>query len=462
MKKSLLALTLGLHGHCLLASPVTLDVCQAGHLNYSKFWGQEYTGADLVRSEVEADKQSRDLSSPTLAIFDLGFEAAYTPLTRQIDVPPYLNGRRKMTAHHGTMVANLIGGPYPYGVSSNHDLVYLGAVAVPLYAYHIRQFQKSGEFPKVISNSVGWSNTETNKLTEITDEQRTLWFLAAGNDHPNPVAQHEINSKAMLIGALAPNGLQSLTSQTHPDVLALSPGNEELASINGKGEQSLFGGTSGATPLVAGNALNVASYLPNITSTQYHVLIEKTAWPSVENILGQKDAPGILNGYLAFKVAKRISEHCDRDNDTCIEEMLENPPTFEFKQSDPITCDDFKSMSCDQKSEALPAMRKSVFLGSTVQAKHLACAYREIGLSENAKFYNLIATREIDQVEYLKEAIKAIEAGRYESPYYRYQSLYQEDFSRALRDSDQFDDYQKKEILSYGKTVFMDAQKERP
>lgn len=443
-------LSLASIGDSLGAREATLNTCAQRTNKYTKFWGQEYTGSDLVRSELSIDIERYQLPKPTLAIFDTGFEQDYIPLTREIDVPPYLNGRRRMTAHHGTMVANLIGAPYPIGASENFDLVYLGAVAVPLYSYHIRKFEQSNQFPKIISNSVGWSNSETDKLTEITHKRGTLWFLAAGNDHPNPVATHEINSKALLVGAIAPNGLQSLSSQTHSDVLVLSPGNEELASIDGKGTPALFGGTSGATPLVAASALNIASFFPNITREQYRKLIEQTAWPSVENILGDLNAPGILNGYLAYRVVKRIFESCEASDENCLSLHLESLETYHFKSEIFITCEQFISSKCEEQSEMLTQMRRETLLGNRLQALELSCAYQSLGFSENAKFYALIGSQkvEVDELEAL--ALADLERGKYDSPYYRYQNKYSNRFRAAVKESEQFDDYQKREILSYG------------
>lgn len=433
----------------LYSQEATLNACTLRTNNYSKFWGQEYTGSDLVRSELRADIDRFQLPRPTLAIFDTGFEREHIHLTQDIDVPPYLNGRRRMTAHHGTMVANLIGGPYPYGASENYDLIYLGAVAVPLYNYHIRQFQKSGRFPKVISNSVGWRNPETSKFTEITNEQQTLWFLAAGNDHPNPVATHEVNSKALLVGAIAPNGLQSLTSQAHPDVLALSPGNDELASIDGKGSPALFGGTSGATPLIAAHALNIASFFPKLTREQYKTLIKRTAWPSVENILGDEKASGIMNGYLAYRVARRIFKSCGAEDEDCLNEKLKKPESYFFERGTLVTCEDFILRSCDEQSEMLTQMRREALLGNREQALELSCAYQALELTENAKFYSLIGRQSIDKEELERFALEDLARAKYDSPYYRYQKLFSSRFKQALEESELFDDYQKREIRSY-------------
>ncbi len=429
----------------------TLNACERQGQSYSKFWGQEYTGSDLIRSELKIDQSHFELSTPSLAIFDTGFEREHIPLTREIDVPPYLNGRRRMTAHHGTMVANLIGGPYPYGASENYDLIYLGAVAVPMYAYHIRQFEKQGQFPKVISNSVGWSKSDTAKLTELTDSNGTLWFLAAGNDHPNPVAPNELNSKALLIGALAPNGLQSLTSQTNDLVLTLSPGNEELASINGKGEDSLFGGTSGATPLVAANALSVAAFLPNISSEDYRTLIKNTSWPSVENLLGNPLAPGILNGYRAYRVARNIFNSCGSEDNHCHRELLHSSNTYLLEQGAVISCEEFKRSTCSEQTKLLTKMRREALLGNKHQALELSCAYQALGLTDNAKFFRLIGSSTVNLDQMKEEALKDIHKGTYESSYYRYQKYYLEVFRDALQQSDRFDDYQKREILNYSK-----------
>ena len=88
----------------------------------SPLWAQEYIGADLVLEELK----NHDRDKVKTAVFDLGFESDYINLNSEIDVPFQVNGRRRMRAHHGTSVVNILNGPF--GITTEMDLISLGRI----------------------------------------------------------------------------------------------------------------------------------------------------------------------------------------------------------------------------------------------------------------------------------------------------------------------------------------------
>ncbi len=393
------------------------------------FWAQEYSGADLIKEELRELVEQYNLEKQNLAIFDLGFEKDHVMLTEEILIPPQMNGNRTMRANHGTAVANLLYGPENYGTVDYLNLIMLGP---SFYIYNFRKFEQNNRFPKVISNSVGWrDNEKVSELSQEASERGILWFLAAGNKYPNPVSQVEKNSKAILVGSFAPSGLQSFNTQVDDKIVVLAPANNELASIDGNGNHHLFGETSGATPLVAGTLLNISTLLPSLKRDEAITLIKKSSFKSIENLLGDSEKPGLLNGYKAFLVAKKVFLKC-RSNEECIKEELAKGENYLFSSSEVMKCESVINKSCSEKKDLIKEMRKRVFLGNAEQAKELACVYLNQGYEKNAEYFNLIASQTVDLDKMEEKAIEAIKQGILTISYYKYLNHYSDKVIQVL------------------------------
>jgi predicted DNA-binding transcriptional regulator AlpA len=399
-------------------------------------WAQEYSGNDLVREEL-----AKEHTLPvTLAVIDLGFEADHIQLSpgfENIHVPPQRNGRRTMRANHGTSVVNLLRGPDDIRVTDHAQLINLTAAsASSMYAYMMRGFEKSGHYPRVVSNSLGWTSETISEVVEEADKKGVLWFLAAGNSFPLPVAKHEINSSALLIGSYAPSGLTSFESQNHKDMLILAPANEELLTLNGEGKRHLFGATSGATPIVAGTVINLLSVLPTLDKESVVTIIKTTAFPSVENKLGFKEMPGLLNGYLAHRVVLRLKKKCSTDIQ-CVKNELKSPAIFKFEiledSKAKINCKEFKKT---QSQEILKELRRLSFLKSSFHQREAACAYKSLAFAKNAQYFQFLAQNKLDLQSMEIHALKALKENIFQVSYYRYTPLYSEDFHEELLRSD--------------------------
>lgn len=403
-------------------------------------WAQEYIGSDLIKEELEelgGEKVS-------LAVVDLGFEEEHVTLSpgfEDINVPFQRNGNRRMRANHGTSVLNLLTGPSPYRITNHAQLTKLVAAYFSgMYGYFYRQSEEEGSFPRVVSNSLGWS--QESKIADTVEKfskKGTLWFLAAGNNFPEPVDSVEKNSTALLIGYFSPSGLTSYEAQVDPSLLVLAPANEELLTLNGYGLEHTFGASSGATPMVAGTVINMLALYPELTTDNIKKIIKKTAFPSVENKLGYPKLPGLLNGYKAFKVTERLKNHCHGDL-SCHEQRLSDSNIFVFaipeEQGEAINC--FNFMKADNKQEEeqlLKELRRLSFLGSKFHQMETACAYRSLGFNKNAEYFDFISSHKLSKgdLESMEDqAKKAHNEAIYQISYYRYGPFYSDDYLKHL------------------------------
>jgi len=410
-------------------------------------WAQEYIGVDLIKAELN---KMDDKSLIKAAVFDLGFEADYISLNRALEVPPQMNGRRTMRAHHGTSVVNILNGPE--GITQMMDLMSLRAITYQsFYAYSFRHYEQNQSYPKVISNSLGWSKESIRETVELAHSKDILWFLAAGNDYPNPVRELEINSKALMVGSFSPSGLTSLESQNHPDLLILAPANAELWTINGSGEPHLFGATSGATPMVAGTVINILSLVPTLKREDIKSLLQLSSFKSAENKLGKQNYPGLLNGFKAFSVAKKVKEICSHEEDKsqCHSRELKDISNYQFKTRLQVTCDDILNSSCDgaKRKELINRVRTKAFLGNKDAMKVLNCGYKGLGFLKNAEYFKFLS-EDVLPIETMKEkAQSALNQDIYQISYYRYLSQYGEDFIQFIKDHPLLSEYRKNELL---------------
>lgn len=437
---------------CLFSSVKAQSVCPSLgpkilDESVTPLWAQEYIGADLVRDEL-LKWSPTELKKVPLAIVDLGFEEEHIQLTEPISVPKQRNGNRTMRAHHGTSVANLLTGPTQYRVSDQVSLINLTAVHYSgAYHYMWRNFEKNEVFPKVITNSLGWTDERIPEVVEKAHEKKTLWFLAAGNDFPTPVRGIEKSSKALMIGSFAPSGLTSFETQNDPALIVLAPANEELATINGYGEEHLFGATSGATPLVAGSVINILSFLPNLNRDQVITLIRKSSFKSVENKLGLNQMPGLLNGYKLFKVAQKIFNQCG-ENTICHNQLINNDQTYIFsRESSVLKCDAVKAMNCEEMNNSLKEMRRRSFLGDKEMMRELSCAYAHLGLNKNSEYFSFLASDEVALDLMEEKANEAHNRAIYQISYYRYGPFYSDQYPDHILASP-MKEYHKKSLMN--------------
>lgn len=398
------------------------------------FWAQEYIGADLVKEDM---RKRHDVAIVPFSIFDAGFEKKHINLRNDIEVDRAFSGSRPMRGDHGTSVAALVNGHGMVSVSENIDYVQLRRVSPAIfYGSAIREIREMVDKPWVISNSMGWTNPDILQLAQEMDELGIIWVMAAGNDHPKKIVEHERWAPVVSVGSYSPRGLQTLSSQESDQLDILAPADQFQASINGAGEPELFGETSGATPLVSGTIANMKSLIPSLTRSQAEHVLKATAFRSFHSLYSKDNQTGLLNSYKAYKVAERLKAQCG-SNHSCLEENLRKPDLYDFKVSlaskYKALCETHETLSAEEMKE----LRRTHFLGQGVEATQvLGCAYRNEGYNINADYYfNLVLIQTNPralQEKIQKLASDAVIKGYFESAALRDPEILDEHFAKSL------------------------------
>lgn len=400
------------------------------------FWAQEYIGADLVKEEM---RQMTDLRKVPMSIYDSGFSKSQINLSFDIPVDREMNGPRQMKGHHGTSVASLINGPGLVSVSELVNYVQLSRVSPAAFYYSaVREIKQLPVKPLVISNSMGWSSDSVLELAQEVDQAGIIWVMASGNDHPNPIVEHERVAPVISVGSYSPRGLQSLSSQESDQLDILAPADEYQAAIDGNGEDVLFGATSGATPLVSGSIANAKALLPFLSRAQIEALIKRTAIRSFHSLYSESNKTGLFNAYRFFKVVQRLHSTCGL-NASCVQGQIDQRQNylFEVAELSPRVKSVCQSKIRLNSSEAKEL--RAAFLLNAEQsglARLLSCAYRNDGYSINADYYeNLALIQENPQALQLKvqnQAVQAVLKGYLYSASMRDLAILNEAFAQAL------------------------------
>lgn len=387
------------------------------------FWATEYIGADLIKKEL---KKREDAQRVPFSIFDVGFEADFINNPLGVDVSLSFNGNRRVIGHHGTSVANIINGDGLQSVSEVVDYVQLKNVS-PAIFYHsaVRETRNLPTRPWIISNSVGWSDERIKDLAVEMDELGIIWFLAAGNQHPKKIPDHESRAPVILVGSYSPLGLQSLSSQESETLLVLAPSDAYLASTDGLGEKGLFGATSGATPLVSGIIANLKSLIPSLTRTQVRTLIEKTSIKSFHQTYNEYNQAGLLNGYKLYRSVVEIKNRCESD-ENCIQYQIDSFDILRVvSKREHLEAQDFCTQSSDfLSSRSLNSLREDFFLfpNDPEIPLILSCVYQRLGYDANASFYKNVYLIYHDR-ESLKKRVSQMAVNAIENDYWQSSSL---------------------------------------
>lgn len=350
----------------------------------SPFWAQEFIGADLVKSEM----RSEVFESVPFAIYDSGFEREQIRVREDVTVDGGMNGRRIVIGHHGTSVASVINGRGMMSVSEVVDYVQLRRVEpAGFYTLAFREIEKLERTPRIISNSMGWSAESVLKVAQQADAQGMIWVHASGNDHPKTVAAHEQAAPVISVGSSSPLGLQAGSSQAHGGLDVLAPSDEYLASIDGKGRPVLFGGTSGAAPLISGSIANALAVMPGLERRHIEELLRLTSSPGIHTRWTPWNRAGHFNGYLFYRVVRRLRDLCGSEM-TCVEGEMRRAglvvfPRTELSARIRRVCDETRILSLTEmnllRREYLLSKRAGDF------ARLLECAYRAEGYDGNAE-----------------------------------------------------------------------------
>lgn len=353
------------------------------------FWAQEYTGADLVRADLQGLAFARDPEA-------------------LIDV---LDTNRN---NHGAHAASLIASPSPVGIiPASSDLTIFEVNNTTGHLVNYDRYQAQTEVPpRYISNSMSWGGREV--IADVVSElaqMGTVFVTSAGNDGIDVEdLKAQMADQIVMVGSSRPDGLASGFSQFGPGVVISAPSDYSVLASN-NGTPSLFGGTSGAAPQVTG-ALAAFSLISDydLSVAEAHNLLRKTAIKLPQSYTDPAThGAGSLNAYKISQIAQRLKANCAQETaeplkQACLRRELEDETNFTFPRGDLSDAEaafpscfpgrtSGSAPGCLEKTEALTRLRREALLHPENPAlwKVISCIYREENYPTNASYYQLVA-----------------------------------------------------------------------
>ena len=322
----------------------------------------------------------------------------------------YLRTKTGRKAQHGTAVAHLLTGKSPFGISAHGEIDFLflllkghkavvdkntGKVRLNIDDVIYRLGLVIDSLPDIINVSASFDPLGmVFAPPEIQEQyakiaQKTLVVTSAGNGFPNPIdsTKRKLFDKIIIVCSIKPSGEISSFSPYNDKVTICAPSNSRVLQTTGEEGSTAFGGTSGASPLVAGALADVMSILPTLTVSEARQMLQKTAIIS-------RDNSAVLNYYKLVKVAIKLSnigwpEHRGQ---------IFTDDLYDF------TAESHRYLASDNTSEeqAFANLRRAFFLqpdNSDVRKK-LAEIYAQAGYETQALFYGNDSVSPRDNREY--------------------------------------------------------------
>ncbi len=229
--------------------------------------------------------------------------------------------------------------------------------------------------PMVIAEAFDYAETEGR------GGLGTVILFAAGNGN-EPVSADPLPSAptTLAVGAIDDGGLKSSYSDFGPEVSIAAPsdggfhGIFTTAPVAQGSYADDFGGTSSATPLVAGVAGLVLSVAPDLTAAQVRALLEASATPidPANGAWVDGHSPyyghGMVNAYRAVRMAMSGCEgvECDAPSDVCQTDC--DGTSCAPCRNDEFCADGF---TCQAISELGQTMCVPLAVGGTCPAGHV-------------------------------------------------------------------------------------------
>ncbi len=388
----------------------------------SPYWAQEMVGSDVAK---EMMSKEHSLPKTNVAIIERGLN---------LNVVPLKNNNNTSKANydkHGTAVASLIFSNTPIGVSSKAQLSHFGQVKQMFdLGQKLRELSQTDAKIVNISGSLFGSSdihTHIKIMSERSDGKSQIVVVAAGNDYKVRATDKNIERlNGVSVGSLDYLGMPSKFSNESEKITIGAPADYSILSQTGEKQlvETIFEGTSAATPLVSGALADVASILPDLTSEEAKLILQKTATKTFNYFEHpQKNGAGMLNHYKLLETAKRLNEFCPSKTypehifrSRCRMQLLNGTQkvkidgqelfVFDFtqipKKNYTQVSEAFpecfsnlmnqpqKTKSCEVRKAALSELRRMFFLDpeDTASAALLGCIYNGEGAWSNAKFYN--------------------------------------------------------------------------
>ncbi len=376
---------------------------KAPHRNskLTKFWAQEYTGADLVRAELK--KLNLKFSKNLVAVWD-----------------SRLTDRNK----HGERVAQLIIGPYESALLPSDESVQYEDVEfergrmqpADKFEKLFRDCQNRDDCPQFINNSMSWLKSEEikNIVSEIADSG-SLVVTSAGNGRGRvELGKRKLAAlkKIIVVGNTNKLGFPAKYTDSSPEVSISAPSDDSLTTHDYAGNEKNFSGTSGAAPQVLASLASFSAVTGLEVNGELALkLFEKSSIniiPVPNNIGG-----GTLNAYKIFKIGELVNKKCPKNKikrKKCAIGLLARLPKFVTKKDSLVLKNKLKKIfprcsngskfdillslrTCRTRKLMLRELREKTLLAGNDSDlwKVLSCISSNEGYTKNAQFYKNVA-----------------------------------------------------------------------
>ncbi len=388
-------LTRNKSGETPQGAPPVVDVCSLNSTyenpllkngTLTPFWAQELSGADLAAFPKNAARMGVAVK---VAILDQGFGEQPAAFQKKM-VSSLLPGTSEGT--HGALSLGLLTGPVPFTLQAPLEVTHLFEVRSHADYLKVLDTLEEKGAPSVIEIAVGLGH-QSNAVKEVLHRlaKRSVLVAAASNEWPLESDRNENTFPGILVGSLTPEGYPSAISASGAQVTVSAPSDRLLQStLDGKKAEN-FGGTSGASAMVAGAVAGARALVPDLTADEIKTLLTKTAIPTPGAANG---GSGSLNtvGFLA--VADRIRAQGlagpQRTKAMAAEAgtklyQFEKEAEMEIGKAAPVITQ--AKATCESRKLAFAQVRRAFFLQPTGTAQSvLVDLYKSQGLNTNARF----------------------------------------------------------------------------
>ena len=261
----------------------------------TKFWAQEYTGADLVREDLKQINLSQ--LQNLVGVLDSSGDK------------------------HGEYVSELIASSRASGLiplSNNKTLSYESlegvGVYIARYERELKKCQRNTDCPHYVNNSMGWGKSEfiTKTIRDFVGGGGGRVFITAAGNESTSLRREEPHKqvlgeegKLIVVASHGYDGYHSRYSNFSDQIVISAPSGNQVTSYDYLGNEESFGGTSGATPQVTASlaAFSLVTGV-KLNTIDSKLLLKNTAtlfYPEGNLAMGA----GHLNSYKIYAVAKR-------------------------------------------------------------------------------------------------------------------------------------------------------------
>jgi hypothetical protein len=350
----------------------------------SPFWAQEMVGVDLVAFPRNAAKMG--IAAVKVAVIDQSFGDQPANLSKKL--VRSLTPSNTAGENHGALSLTLLNGALPYSLQAPIELTQLFEVRTSAdYLRALDLIEEAKQPPAVIQISVGLAGSSP-AVREVLKRlsQKSILVAAAGNQWPEVMESNEKDFPGILVGSLSPEGYSTSNTQAGDAVTIHAPSDRYLqSSVDGK-KASSFGGTSGATAVVASAVAAARSLVPDLSMAHTKQILTTTAL----------SAPGgpSLNAVKFLAVADRIRSQ--NLSGSVRDRAIKTGPRgklyqFEKESAEVLT----KAVSvladaetpCATRSIAYQQLRRAFFLNPESDARvQLSQSLSNQGLTTNSLF----------------------------------------------------------------------------